>query len=593
MSKPDPVEGVSRRDATRVRDRRRLRTLRRLRTVALVVIVVSGTVFAAQRSVGRSAHDPRLHRTVGTRTYPAPAGARRGDAALRTTSLGRFGVQAAWVAHENAEPGTTAWRITGRQPGYIRGFADRTDAKVGDRVGLYVSTDATSFRVIAYRMGYYGGRGARDIWSSTTIRGSVQPPCPVAPGTNMVACDNWSRSTTFAITAAFVPGDYLLKLVGSGGQQSWVLLTIIDPASRATYVLVGRLLTEEGWNGYGGFDFYQGTGPCPRGSSTYPVCNRARVVSFDRPYIDGNGSSDFLGNEYPLVRFCEQHGLDVTYVSDVAIDEHPELLLAHKAILSLGHDETWTYAERRGAQVALAHGVNIALFGAAAVLRHSRLQSSPLGPDREEVDYRNSDEDPLGRKGDPMQVTGNTWGSPPASWSEVSFVGQEYSGYMQPGTGTVPLVVFDATAWIFRGTRLRTGSAVPGVIDSDFDHLDPRLVPAGLQVLAHSPIPLARAYTNQGTWGAVTYSDMTYYSDPSSKGGVFDSGTVNWINTLTPCVTGYACSAPVVQQMTGNLLWLFGQGPAGSIIPPKPNWQTVVRPVLATEPSSHRTRSRT
>jgi len=313
------------------------------------------------------------------------------------------------------------------------------------------------------------------------------------------------------------------------------------------------------------------------------VCNRARVVSFDRPFADGTGPSDFLANEYPLVRFCEQHRLNVTYLSDVTIDAHPELLLAHKAILSLGHDETWTYAERRGAKIALAHGVNIAFFGAAAALRHSRLQPSPLGPDREEVDYRNSDEDPLNGKGDPMQVTGNTWGSPPANWSEVGLVGQEYSGYTDPGTGTVPLVIFDASAWIFNGTGLRTGSAVPGVIDSDFDHIDPRTVPFGLQLLAHSPIPLRDAYTNQGTWGTNTYSDMTYYNDPSSKAGVFDSGTVNWINTLTSCAPESSCSAQILQTMTGNLLWLFGQGPAGSVIPSRANWQTVTRPQLTTQ----------
>ena len=47
----------------------------------------------------------------------------------------------------------------------------------------------------------------------------------------------------------------------------------------------------------------------------YPVCNRARVVSYDRPYAAENGSGNFLGLEYPLVRWAEQHGLDVTYAS--------------------------------------------------------------------------------------------------------------------------------------------------------------------------------------------------------------------------------------------------------------------------------------
>ena len=61
---------------------------------------------------------------------------------------------------------------------------------------------------------------------------------------------------------------------------------------------------------------------------------------------------------------------------------------------------------------AVAHGVNVVYFGAAAMVRHARLESSPLGPDREEVDYRDAYEDPLNGVGNPMQVTGNTWETP-------------------------------------------------------------------------------------------------------------------------------------------------------------------------------------
>jgi hypothetical protein len=249
--------------------------------------------------------------------------------------------------------------------------------------------------------------------------------------------------------------------------------------------------------------------------------------------------------------------------------------LQHRALLSLGHDETWTYAERQGLQQAVAHGTNIVFFGAAAVLRHARVQPSSIGPGRQEVDYRDSTEDPLNGKGDRMQVTGNTWSSPPSNWSENSLVGEQYAGYLTPGSGTVPLVVFDPTAWIFAGTGLRAGSTVPGVIDSDFDHLDPAAAPARLQVLAHSPIPLRLAYTNQGKWGAETYADTTYYTDPASNAGIFDSGTVNWIDALSPCAPGTPCPADVVGTMTANLLRVFGQGPAGTIVPAVDNWRTV------------------
>jgi hypothetical protein len=554
---------------------------RRRFVLGCVLALAAGGVAA-----GAVAWWPSQHRSVAppatTRTKrSAPTTTTRGRPVTpaNRTFLGPDGVESTAVIAENDRPGTTAWKISGSQgKGYIEGFASTTYAAAGDRVALYVSTTAASYDVTAYRMGWYHGSGAREIWRSPVLAGAIQPGCPVTPATNMVACDDWKRSLTVPITDAFVPGDYLLKLVGSGNQQSYVLLTVWDLASHATYLMIGRSLTEQGWNTYGGYDFYQGLGPCAPGAGTYPPCNRARVVSFDRPYATGEGASDFLTDEYPLVEFAEEHGLDVTYCTDVTVDEHPAMLLAHRALLSLGHDETWTWPELQGAETALAHGVNIAFLGAAAVVRHARLQPSPLGADREEVDYRDSAEDPLDGVGSPDEVTGNTWASPPTGIDVTALTGELYSGFVEPGEPAAPFVVWDAGAWIFKGTGLHAGSTVPGVISSDIDHLEPGgPMPQDLEVLGHSPVPLSEAYTNQGQWGADTYSDMTYYTDPASKAGVFDSGTVSWVFALTPCTDG-GCPAGLVGKITGNLLWLFGQGPAGRLVPSVANWTGVTPP---------------
>lgn len=532
---------------------------------------------AAGHAVTAATSSTTTSTSGGGRADAGPSRGRgRAHAVVTRTFLGSWGVESTAVIAENKKPGTTAWQITGNVgSSVIEGFADHDYAALGDAVGLYVSTNAPSFTVTAYRMGYYGGKGARKVWASSSMPGTAQPLCPTTPGVNMVACDNWSRSLTVHITSAFVPGVYLFKLVGSGGQQAYVPLTVWDPTSTATYLLMGRTLTEEGWNTFGGYSYYQGQGPCPAGAASYPVCDRARVVSFDRPYAEGNGSSDFLSNDYPLVRFCEQHGLNVTYVTDVTVDEHPQIVLQHKVLLSTGHDETWTYAERQGVQNAYNHGVNVVFFGAAAVLRHSRLQASPLGADREEVDYRDSTEDPLNGGNDPMDVTGNTWSSPPSSWSEIGFTGEIYSGYML--SGSAPLVVWNPSSWLFKGTGLGAGASVPGVIESDIDHVDGGgTIPATLEVLAHSPVPLSESYTNQGQWGADTYADTTYYTDPTTKAGVFDSGTVNWVNSLSPCTPGESpCPYTAVARMTGNLLAVFGQGPAGDVAPSVANFEQV------------------
>ena len=522
---------------------------------ACLLVTCSGVGEASQAGSGWSGH--------GTRSA--------------VTLQGRDGIEARWVIAENKKPGTTAWRIPATdQPAAISGFANTDDAVPGQEVTFRVTTSSPDFTVVAYRMGWYGGRGARAVWTSTPLLGTSQPACAFLAGVNLVSCANWSPSFSVRIGRAFVPGDYLFKLTTSNGEQSYVPLTVSDPRSTATYLLINRTFTEQGWNTWGGYDFYQGLGAC---KPTYPVCNRARAVSYDRPFASGDGASDFLGNEYPLIELMERDGLDVGYVTDTALDAAPKLELGHRVLLSLGHDETWSTPERQGLDAAKAMGTNIVFLGAAAVLRHVRMEPSFIGPERVEVDYRNAEEDPLNGKGNPLDVTGNTFANPPTDWSEVPLTGEEYAGYLN-GTANVPFVVSDPSSFVFAGTRLKAGDRLSGVVMSDFDHLDiAGGSPKNVEVLGHSPIPIALAYSNQGAWSGLTYADMTYYTDPKGGGGVIDTGTVNWIYSLFHSAPGLAtCQSATVQAITTNILRVFGRGPAAARHPSKPDGLAVQPP---------------
>jgi hypothetical protein len=492
-----------------------------------------------------------------------------------TVSNGPDGMRSSAIVAENAKPGDPSWRLPAKpHSGAIEGFADRTYAAQGEDVVLRVSTTAPRFRVTAYRIGWYGGAGARAVWRSASLPGSRQPACTLRAKVNMVSCQSWRPSLTVAVTTAFVPGDYLFKLVGRGGQQSFVPLTVWDPASTATYLVKNDVFTWQAWNTYGGYDYYDGRGTCPPG--IYPLCSRARVVSFDRPY-DHHGAGSFLWLEAPLVRYLERRGLDVTYVTDLTVAQHPQIASRHRALLSLGHDECWSLPEREAAVAAKKHGTNFAFFAASAMLRHVRSAPSALGPDRELVDYRDSRADPLYGKADPREITGNTWSDPPASWPETRFVGEDYNGFLEPGVHAA-FTVSNPHNWAFRGAGVPRGARLPGVIASDVDSLEPGLEhPANVQVLAHSPVPTAQAQ-HVSSSGGVFYSDMTYYTDARSGAGVWDSGTNNWIPALEPSAAESPRVAAVVQRVTGNVLHLLGQGPAGTIRPSVPNWQHLSPP---------------
>ncbi|HJP77175.1 MAG TPA: N,N-dimethylformamidase beta subunit family domain-containing protein [Pseudonocardiaceae bacterium] len=539
-----------------------------LRKVSPLLLFAVLFVVAACTGSSPSAGKPAQSSSTSAPGTSAPAAG---------TSLTAYGVSANWMVEENKKPGSPAWRISDTPAtGKIEGFASQVYASAGQSVNFYVNTTAPKFKIEAYRVGYYGGVGGRLVWSSAEQTGKAQPPCPLTPGVNMVSCDNWTPSLSVPITSAFVQGDYLFKLTGSDNEQSYVPLTVWDPASHGAYLFKNDVFTWQAWNPYGGYDYYVGPGQCPK--NVYPLCTRARVVSYDRPYAyddaGGEGTGDFLWLELPLVQFMEQHGLDVSYVTDLTVAEHPDILANHKALLSEGHDECWSLAERNAATAANAKGLNLAFFGASGVLRHVRSQNSPLGTDRQLVDYRDSTQDPLNGHGDPKEVTGNTWSAPPASWPETDFVGEAYNGFLEPEV-YADLTVADASAWIFKGTGLHNGSVLPGAIGSDVDSLQPRAShPANVQILAHSGLPANQAQPNT-KMGNVFFSDMTYYADPKTKAGVWDSGTNNWIPALHSNGAETDATARLVQQITGNLFWLIGQGPAGAIQPSTPNWQQI------------------
>jgi hypothetical protein len=527
--------------------------------------LVLALVLALVLSLVAASHGPH-HRTSAARPAAARATAHHGrghQTVSPATFSGPDGIEATWVVKENERKGTPDWQITNPNgAGGIEGYASEVQATAGQDVTLYVSTSAPTYVVQAYRIGYYGGDGARLVWQSPTEQGVVQPTCPVTSGTNMVEC-SWSPSVGVKISKAFVQGDYLFKLTGSGNQQSYVPLTVWDPASQATYLVQNSVLTWQAWNPYGGYDLYTGATPCA--PNVYPCSSRARVVSFDRPYDPsyGEGAADFLGEEYPLIQFMEQHGLDVTYATDITTDEDPQLLLNHRAVLSLGHDEQWSLSMRNAATTALAHGVNLVFFGASPVLRKVRLQPSPLGPDREVVNYRDPEADP-DYSTDPSEVSQNEWIQPPANWSPSELVASTYLG----AGFDVPLVVSDASSWLYQGTGLENGAQLSGVIQADYNSYvssDPN--PPNVEILAHSPVKPA-----VGTAG---YADTVYYTSAQSKGGVFSSGTNAWIPSMSPCApSSSSCPATAMDQMTGNLLRLFGSGPAGVTQPSVANWQS-------------------
>ena len=500
---------------------------------AVLVAAVGAAAVAGAVGSGRRRAGP-VAAVATSRAAAAPAGtvAAQGDGGP------------GWVVAENRRSGTTRWRISDPGPAHaIEGWADRVSVAQGGRVGLHVSTTAGRFRVEAYRMGWYGGLGGRLVWRSGPLPGRRQPPPTRSPGTSMVAT-HWRPSLILPIDDTWPPGDYLLKLVAPTGQR-YVPLTVRDDTSQAALVVLNAVTTWQAYNRWGGRSLYVG----PDGR----LETRSRVVSFDRPYGAEQGAGDFLGNELPLVRLVESLGLDVTYWTDIDLHQHPQQLVAHHGLVSLGHDEYWSTRMRRGAEAARGRGVNLAFLGANAVFRHIRLAPSPTGPDRQEVNYKpwSAGDDPAWRT-DPAEVT-TDWRQPPLNDPESRLLGAEYDC----NPTRAPGVVVAPSSWLLAGTGVRAGTRLPGLIGDEYDRLGPTAPhPPGVRSLLHSPVRCR---------GRASFADTTWYTTPGGA-GVFDAGTGSWVCQLARVCSDHrsasALTARVVRTTTINLLRHLAAGPA-------------------------------
>ncbi len=469
--------------------------------------------------------------------------------------------RAAWVIEENKRPGSSDWHITGPVSDRdIEGYADATSVNRGQRVRLFVSTKASGFRVEAYRIGWYGGRQARLVWTSGPQRGVRQFEPTVDPTTNMAEA-RWRPSLTVNVDRSWPPGNYLFKLVADNGYARYVPLTVRDDASKAPLLVVNAVTTWQAYNRWGGHSLYDGIDR----SGTRSPTGRATVVSFDRPYRNDSGAGDYLGNELPMISFLEKEGYDVTYWTDIDLHSRPGDLARHRALITLGHDEYWTKEMRDGVEAARDRGMNIAFFGANALFRAIRLGPSDLGPNRRQVNYRVASADPL-RGVDDSRVT-VSWREPPLNRPESTLVGAFY----QCNPVKADFVVADPSAWVFAGTGLRKGDRIRDLVGPEYDRYDVNAPspPGPVQVLAHSPLRCG---------GRASYSDMTYYSTRSGA-GVLATGTNWWISRLNPaCTTAQGCYDERVARVTLNILDAFAAGPAGRTHPSVANLHLLTDP---------------
>ena len=500
------------------------------------------------------------------------------------------------IVTENQQPGSTGWQFDYDALGNplkatrheIEGYAAATSVNKGSSIDLMVSlSSAAQYQMQIYRMGFYATGvgcttaapcGGRLMQAVTGISGAKQANCPTTTTTTAnfgrTEC-NWTAGYTLTVPTTWTTGNYIVKLIrGDTGMESYVTFVVRDDAGPADIVLSMDVTTWQAYNFWGGagngnigYNLYGQFNDS--GATSNTSSQRAYAVSFNRPYLD-QGATDGAGNfmvwDYPLVRWLEKNGYNVTYATDLDIENNPSLLAGRKAFVNTGHDEYYSDNMRANLQGYVNGGAHAALLSANDIYYRVRFANSSTGQtQRTIVCYKNATLDPQ---------------SPPTiRWRDLAPPQPENAmvGLLQNGTANDRAFrVYDSTSWIYAGTGLTnyvsgapvtsgTGqNAIAGLVGYEFDERaanDSSLSsftsyePAGLQQVAHSAIPA-------GDNGVAAFSDATLYT-AASGAIVFAAGTMQWSwgldggfnDGFCDCNPGYANAKS--QQITTNIMNKF------------------------------------
>lgn len=432
------------------------------------------------------------------------------------------------IVDENALAGDAAWRsgVTADAT-ELAAYLDRVSARAGDVVALHASSASASPATwILYRLGWYGGAGAREV-----ARGSVHVgdhgACPMNATTGLVRCI-WPAADRITLPEHLVSGLYALKLQRSDGVRTFAPLVVTDDRP-ADLLFQASVTTYQAYNDWGGASLYgDRTGTLPR--------RRAVEVGFDRPYAEGNGLGQMLRWEVHVARFLEQHGYDVSYTTnlDVSRSDHRELA-RRGAFLSVGHDEYWTRSQRDVLEAARDFGMSLLFFSANTAYWQVRLTGEERGETRVMVGWKEHAYD------DPDQGPENTarFRDDPVARPENHLLGVMYDAWQNVRQAWV---VADPDHFIYAGTGLQSGDTIPFLVGYESDRrFDNGADLDDLHVLARTPVVDVE--------GAITLAESTTYRARSGA-LVFASGTIEWANGLG----AHDWVDPRVERMTANLI---------------------------------------
>ena len=504
----------------------------------------------------------------------------------------------------------------------VEGYADRQSYGSGDVVEIRASSRAPSVTAVVTRV----GRERVEVWRGEGLSIGEQP----YPDDAYASGCGWPVAFTIAVDPTWPSGFYEVGLHAegeSGETATSQAFFVVRPApgSTADGVLVLATNTYNAYNQWGGKCYYTNAvkvsfdRPIERGFLRRPAAPHAvdydgRVAGLpEEPDEEHHQFQQYLAdNEYPLwcassgwhnwerrfVEWAETEGFTLDFAIGSDLEFHPEVLEGQRLMLSVGHDEYWSWGMRDSVDAFVEGGGSWAIFSGNTCFWQVRYEDDG----RTMVCYKaHLANDPVVGT-DQSRRLSSMWSLPSIGRPEAETIGLSFTrgGYARVGKATPRAsggyTIHRPDHPVFAGTDLRYGDVLGGpsrIVGYEVDGCELTMVngdpvpthadgaPADLEVLATAPARLisitdtlceapVALWANveppgdlegvaAGLFGSaapeniarIAHNHAVVGTFTKGKGRVFNAGTTDWCFGLD--------TDPLVQRVTANVVhWLRG-----------------------------------
>jgi hypothetical protein len=340
----------------------------------------------------------------------------------------------------------------------------------------------------------------------------------------------WPAATTMVVPTGSPSGLYIVRLSsldhGVTGEVPFIVIAEA-PGDRTDTLVAIPSATYEAYSWWGGRSLYGHGGFDGSLNWAAPM---AFGVSPRRPYLgpDDLVTPKFQYWELPLIRWLEQNGITVDYCTSNELHSNPELLSHYRLVVTIGHDEYWSFEMRDHVEQFAENGGTVAILSGNTCWWQIRFDNPPAITCYKDANLDPASADPALHSRVTVEWIKPVLNRPETLMTGVSFgygtliVGQTIDDGVE-GTPRAPVFEVVAEDAVLQGTNLHVGDTF-GTYSSNVGRRPPyrdgRLTVIGYECDAR-PTPSAGSVLPdqtppdwRSTWANVIPLDLSVGSSP-------------------------------------------------------------------------------